>query len=273
MQRTSNWRLFGRSQRGPIECHRVTLTPAQLRPSLGRPPRLAAYLVILAALFSLSACVSAPPSPEVTTGPFATEIAAYKEADRKSAPAPCQVLFVGSSTIANWTSLSSDMAPIATIGRGFGGSEIAHVNYWFDQIVAPYRPSAIVFYAGENDVDVGKSVNKILVDFTAFLKLKKRTLGSIPVYFVSIKPSRYRFSQIGVQAQVNARIRKLAAQREDLEYIDIVDAMLESGQPKDLFVADGIHMTSKGYAIWTAAIRPTLLKQSDTQTQSCNSRL
>src|SRR5215467_611994 len=86
------------------------------------------------------------------------EVARFVEADRVARPAPCQVLFVGSSSIVKWKeTLATDMAPMPVINRGFGGSHIEYVNRWFDQIVAPYHPRAIVFYAGENDIDAGKS--------------------------------------------------------------------------------------------------------------------
>jgi lysophospholipase L1-like esterase len=51
-------------------------------------------------------------------------------------------------------------------------------------------------------------------------------------------------------------VRKLAAQRADLKFIDVVTPMLQDGQPKEIFVADGLHMTPEGYAIWTRVIHP-----------------
>ena len=93
------------------------------------------------------------------------EVDRFVEADRVAPPAPCEVLFVGSSSIANWReTLAADMAPMPVIDRGFGGSHIEYVNRWFDKIVAPYRPRAIVFYAGENDIDAGKSVARVVDD-------------------------------------------------------------------------------------------------------------
>lgn len=68
-------------------------------------------------------------------------------------PAPsCEALFVGSSSIVAWKTLAQDMAPSPVINREFGGSHIEYVNRWFDKIVGPYHPRAIVFYAGENDI-------------------------------------------------------------------------------------------------------------------------
>lgn len=121
------------------------------------------------------------------------EVARFVEADRVAPPAPCQVLFVGSSSIVKWKeTLAADMAPMPIINRGFGGSHIEYVNRWFDQIVAPYRPRAIVFYDGENDIDAGKSVQRVVADFDEFMRRKTQALGETPVYFISLKPSKLR---------------------------------------------------------------------------------
>jgi len=199
-----------------------------------------------------------------------TEVDQFVDADRVNPPALCQVLFVGSSSIVQWKSLANDVAPLRVINRGFGGSHIEHVNRWFDRIVAPYRPSAIVFYAGENDVDAGKSVDRVIADFDIFMTKKTAALGGTPVYFISLKPSKLRFWQLGVQRQVNDAIRLRATQRSDLHYIDITAPMLQEGKPKDIFLADNLHMKPEGYSIWTAAVRAALLPNSEGDLQMCN---
>jgi lysophospholipase L1-like esterase len=170
--------------------------------------------------------------------------------------------------------LPSDMAPMPVINRGFGGSHIEYVNLWFDQIVAGYRPRAIVFYAGENDLDAGKSVERVVSDFDEFMDRKAKALGETPVYFISLKPSKLRFGQFPLQTLVNNVIRDRAAKRSDLYYIDVVSAMLdEAGKPRDLFVADGLHMNARGYEIWTRIVRAAVLPHTDAEERSCRLRL
>ena len=198
------------------------------------------------------------------------EVARFVKADRLAPPAVCQVLFVGSSSIVKWReTLATDMAPMPVINRGFGGSHIEYVNRWFDQIVAPYRPRAIVFYAGENDIDAGKSVNRVVLDFGEFLRRKTQALGQTPVYFISLKPSKLRFREFPLQSQVNARIRAQTAQRSDLHYIDVVSPMLKDGRPKDIFVQDGLHMNASGYQIWTRVVRAALLPDTEAEARTC----
>jgi len=161
------------------------------------------------------------------------------------------------------------MAPMPVINRGFGGSHIEYVNRWFDQIVAPYRPRAIVFYAGENDIDAGKPVERVVADFDDFMRRKTEALGKTPVYFISLKPSKLRFAEFPRQSQVNDAIRSRAAKRSDLHYIDVVTPMLENGTPKDIFAADGLHMNAAGYQIWTRVVRAALLPRTEADARVC----
>jgi lysophospholipase L1-like esterase len=180
------------------------------------------------------------------------------------------VLFVGSSSIAIWQkTLAADMAPIPVINRGVGGWQIENINRWFDEIVAPYRPRAIVFYAGENDIDAGEPVDHVVADFDAFMARKTRALGDTPVYFISVKPSKRRFSELAFQTQVNNAIRARAAKRPDLHYVDVATLMLEGGKPKDIFGPDDLHMNRAGYAIWTGAVRAALLPNSEAEERAC----
>ena len=202
-----------------------------------------------------------------------TEVARFVQADRVSPPGPCQILFIGSSSIVRWKeTLAADMAPMPVINRGFGGSHIEYVNRWFDQIVAPYRPRAIVFYAGENDIDAGKSVDRVMDDFDEFMRHKTQSLGNTPVYFISLKPSKLRFAELPLQSRVNDAIRVRATKSSDLHYIDVVSAMLENGKPKNLFGLDGLHMNAAGYQIWTQAVRRALLPRTEDEAQKCRLR-
>lgn len=220
---------------------------------------------------ALTACASLEPTERniALEHQLASEIKRFVESDSMSPPAPCQVLFVGSSSIAFWKTLAQDMAPLPVINRGFGGSHVEYVNQWFDQIVAPYRPSAVVFYAGENDIAAGKSVRRVVADFETFMRHKRRVLGSVPVHFISLKPSILRDGQRSLQGEVNQQIRSLANRWSDLHYVDVVSPMLQDGVPRPVYMPDGLHMTAEGYAIWTGVLKGALLQQGGSVVRSC----
>jgi hypothetical protein len=229
------------------------------------------------ALIMFSACSGAQTPAErasILERELGAEVDRFAETDRVSPPAPCQVLFVGSSSFVHWReTLTADMAPMPVINRGFGGSHIEYINRWFDQIVAPYRPRTIVFYAGENDLDAGKPVERVIADFDAFMARKTQVLGATPVYFISLKPSKLRISQLPLQTQVNDAVRARAGKRTDLHFLDVVPLMLDNGRPKDLYVFDGLHMNAQGYAIWTRVVRAALLPNAEAEERSCRESL
>lgn len=230
-------------------------------------------LVRLIALSAAAVLAAGPSSAAAAGGRFTAEMQAFAAQDKAAPPAPCKIVFTGSSTIRLWTSLPQDMAPIPVLNRGFGGAEISDVNANFDQVVGRYRPRAVVFYAGENDLNAGESKDSVVEDFGRFMKLKSEKLGAAtPVYFISLKPSQARERQIPDQAAVNAKIKAQMKARKDFVYIDVVPQMIgPDGHPKDLFVADGLHMNSAGYAIWTKTVRPVMEREMKADRPACRS--
>lgn len=243
----------------------------------GEPPRPAAFGVVglkwpmLVRTFAALALLATTPALAQTPDPrarFADEVAALVQTDTETA-AHCPILFVGSSSFRMWSSLKDDMAPVAVLNRGFGGSTVAEVNAFFDDLVAPFRPTAIFFYAGDNDIHDGAAPEKVADDFAAFMDKKTAALGPTPVYFVSVKPSPSRWEERPRQAAVNAAVKRLARGRRDLILVDVATPMLDRGRPRDIYLEDKLHMTPKGYAIWTAKIRPLVLAEAARRKSGC----
>jgi lysophospholipase L1-like esterase len=229
------------------------------------------------AALALAACASTAPLPDLALSPppvaarFDAAIAAFEDSDRQAMPPRCATLFVGASSIRFWKSLKEDFPNRTVINRGFGGSTVWEVDHYFSRVVAPYHPKAIVFYAGENDLWIDKRTpDAIYADFVEFMRLKEKALGATPVWFISAKPSKQRFEQLGLQAQYNAKVKALADTRDDLAYIDIVPAMLKAdGTPKDIFVEDNLHMTPAGYALWTPIVEAALAAGQPARAPGC----
>lgn len=224
---------------------------------------LMAAACVLAMGLTGAARAQQAPAPEAA-GPerFASAIDAFTEEDKVALRPPCQIVFTGSSSVRFWKTLGEDLAPAPVLNRGFGGSQVSDVDFYFDQVVGRYRPRAIFFYAGDNDVHAGKSVDTVVADFQQFMDLKTKALGDTPVYFISLKPSKARIAEKPQQDAVNAKVKAMTAARRDLTYVDIVPSMLDAaGQPKDIFIADGLHMTPEGYRLWTEVVRPVVERE------------
>jgi lysophospholipase L1-like esterase len=232
-------------------------------------------LIYGAVVIALAACTT-PPAPESVafTAPapprFDAAMADFANGDKAAMPPKCATLFVGSSTIRRWASLKEDFPTRTVINRGFGGSTVWEVDAYFDKVVTPYHPKAIVFYAGDNDLSAtperdgrpaqpGRTPDQVYGDFETFMKLKDRDLGQTPVWFIAVKPSKLRWDIQDRMTAVNAKVKALADRRDDLAYIDIVAVMLKpDGTPKDIFVEDNLHMTAEGYALWGPIVNKAL---------------
>src|SRR5205814_9146416 len=112
-------------------------------------------------------------------------------------------------------------------------------------------------------------VDRVDADVDEIMRRQTRAPGYTQVDFISLMPWKLRFAQFPRQAKVNAAIRALARRRPDLHYIDVVTPMLENGRPKDIFVADGLHMSAAGYAIWTREVRAALLPNAESEARRC----
>lgn len=188
------------------------------------------------------------------------DIQAFEASDRASPPPAHAVLFIGSSSIRFWKSLASDFPNYRVINRGFGGSDMDDATAFADRIVTPYKPVAIVVYAGDNDLQNGDTPEQVRDDFAAFVTKVRQAQPQVPIAFISIKPSVARVSLLPSIQAANKLISAWAMTQKNVAFLDVAPAMVDAqGQPKpDLFIDDGLHMNPKGYALWVAQVRPWL---------------
>ena len=193
---------------------------------------------------------------------FIDEINEFKRLDNENFPEKGKILFTGSSSIRFWDSLEEDMEPLKVLNRGFGGAQISHVIYHFEEIIKPYNPKAIVFFCGTNDLTALKTPEETVHDFKKFYSLIRNQFGNIKVYMIGIKPSVDRFYLDEEEKIFNNSIKLLASEDAYLEYIDVWDSMLneDGSRMPELYIEDGLHMNKKGYEVWTKLVRKSLLK-------------
>lgn len=171
---------------------------------------------------------------------------------------PCQLWFIGSSSMQRWTTLASDMRPWIVHKRGVDGASMSDITDRLSHEPPGPRPTAIVFYAGDNDIAEGESAQATIADLNAFLAMKTRIVGAVPVFVVSLKPSPKRWGFLPQQTMFNAAARRIADARPDTMFVNTVPLLLVNGRPGAFYRSDGIHLNPAGYARWRQAIRPAL---------------
>ncbi|MEO7432107.1 MAG: SGNH/GDSL hydrolase family protein [Dokdonella sp.] len=213
-------------------------------------------MLLAFALFAINAHAQRPTASD----PWESEIHQFEIADRAHAPKPGGIVFIGSSSIRMWTTLSEDLPGRNALNRGFGGSRIADATRYVPRIVSPYRPRMVVLYAGDNDIEEGASAQQVLEDFKAFVAAVRKDAPRTPIVFISIKPSPSRARNFGIMRLANAMVRAYALTKHGVRTVDVFDPMLgKDGQPREeLFGPDRLHMNASGYQLWTSIIAPAL---------------
>ncbi|MBN1505418.1 MAG: hypothetical protein JW955_01160 [Sedimentisphaerales bacterium] len=204
------------------------------------------------------------------TNAFESEIQAFERIDLTTPPPESLVLFVGSSSIRVWPDLPGAFPEYPVMNRGFGGSQMSDLLYYFGRIVVVYDPALIVVYEGDNDLAAGKSVDQVYADYTTFLSRAKQDLPRADVAFIAVKPSPSRAQYMEAMRQLNSRLEALAAGDRHVWYIDVFTPMLnDAGQPRpELFQSDLLHMNATGYALWKTVVGSMLDRWAMPKVQS-----
>lgn len=240
--------------------------PATVRDAPREPPRYVLCRMLknrwstaLSALALLLAGeVVAQPTP-AAPAPFADEIAAFAAWDAKNATPANPIVFAGSSTIRFWDT-GDRFRGLPVVNRGFGGSQLFEVNRYITETVLRYKPRVVVLYAGDNDINAGRTAEQVAADYDQFVQLVHAANAKTDIVYLSIKPSLARWALWPTMQQANDMIRRRIASRRHEHFVDMAPAMLGAdGTPrKELFREDGLHLTPLGYDEWSATLRTFL---------------
>ncbi len=187
----------------------------------------------------------------------------FEARDRLKPPPPDAIVFTGSSSITFWSTLEQDMSPLPVINRGFGGSRLDDVVYYAPRLVVAYRPRAVVLFAGTNDMSGSKpkTAREVYDGYRAFVDVVCAALPDTPIYYLSITPTPSRWKHWPIVQEANRLVRAHTATDPRLRFIDLTGVILgPDGKPdRSLYRIDRLHPNKKGYAVWTAVIKPILL--------------
>lgn len=227
---------------------------------------------LLPVLLVLASCSSPEPTPapraddpagagEAPEKPwYEPEIRAFEEADRLHPPGPGGLLFVGSSSIRLWPDLEQAMGrPV--LQRGFGGARTHEVLAVLERIVLPCEPATIVYYCGDNDLGTHSQDARAAADgFLRFSERVRAVLPEVRILYLAIKPSLARWSNWPAMAEANRLVAESCAGTPGVDFVDVAGCLLgPDGTPDPtLFVADGLHLSERGYERWEQVLRPLL---------------
>jgi beta-glucanase (GH16 family)/lysophospholipase L1-like esterase len=183
------------------------------------------------------------------------------------------LLFVGSSSIRRWESLTRDFADYRMIQRGMGGATFGDLNQLASSVVLRYAPRAIVVWAGVNDLYAGRSAAYVFQQFTNFVGTVTNNLPSSKIFYIGITRNPVfvgNSAQNTERTNANAMISSFVATNgnPNVVYVNLPSFFepltyttnTTTTNPTELwyYQVDYAHLNQRGHDVWKTSIRQAL---------------
>lgn len=183
-----------------------------------------------------------------------------------------QILFVGSSLMQFFPidELQKDLHLSKKIyNRGVLGTETGDMLQYMDLLVYDLQPSVIYINIGTNDIAHGWSEEDIMNRYDQILKLIETNLPDTKIVMMAYYPVNEAKQQGRKHPRSNATINhfndlaKALANQHHIEFINVNDGLMDdSGNLKDEYTEDGIHMIPDAYKVVLKNMMPYLERDS-----------
>ena len=188
------------------------------------------------------------------------EVTAYEASDQEKPPPKGGILFIGSSTIRRWETLSQDFPDQKVLNRGFGGTEIVDSTHFADRLIFPHEPRQVFLRAGGNDIHAGRTPRQVAHDFAEFVREVHGRLPRTEIIYIGVSPAPSRWAESDKYRELNRMIREMALEMPQVGFVETFDMVLRpdgSARP-ELFVKDRLHFAPEGYELLRERVRPFL---------------
>lgn len=178
------------------------------------------------------------------------------------------ILLAGSSTIDYWDTWQEDLgADVNAYNVGIGGTTTLDWIYAYDKLISPFAPSKLVLFLGGNDVNnLGSGGVETADRLMQILEKVHADFPSCEIYYVLSLPcpNNYKNGEYTTEYGILIQTMKTYASQNDFfTAIDMESQLTSNGNAiADYFKADNVHMTTKGYEVWTSIIRKYLFKEN-----------
>ena len=193
-----------------------------------------------------------------------SEIQKFEQLDKTETYPDEAIIFAGSSSIRLWSTIAEDMAPYPVIQRGYGGAKLSDYAVYAERIFDSHPCKAVVIFIA-NDItgsDNDKSPEEIGRLFRYILNTIREKNPEAAVFWIGITPTGSRWSVWPQIQKANETIKNICIKEKNTHFISTDNAFLNgNGLPDDeLFVSDKLHLSKKGYVLWTEIIKKEISK-------------
>ena len=160
----------------------------------------------------------------------------------------------------------------AIVNHGFGTSSADDLLYYYDRMVRPYKPRALVLATMSNDVGFGYNAKEIMEIVARLVNWAQADFPGIRIYCFGDEPTLKHKGQKNIATRVrkeyNEYLEFFCSQTENCIYVPMNEAPFFYENPEDIgdydkirediFASDQNHLNPKGYAMFMDFVRDLL---------------
>lgn len=160
----------------------------------------------------------------------------------------------------------------AIVNHGFGTSSADDLLYYYDRMVRPYKPRALVLATEGNDVGFGYSAKDIMEIQARIINWAQADFPGIRIYCFNGKPSlKYKGEEnvaTRIRTEYNEYLEDFCARTENCIYVPLEKQAFWFANEEDIgdydkirediFAEDKVHLNPKGYGLFMDFVRELL---------------
>lgn len=160
----------------------------------------------------------------------------------------------------------------AIVNHGFGTSSADDLLYYYDRMVRPYKPRALVLATSGNDIGFGYSAKDIMEILARVIHWAQADFPGIPIFVIGNGPALARVGQVNVYTRLRKEydvlLRAFCEVTENCTYVDLGNQPFYYNDPEDIgdfdkvrddiFASDDKHFNAKGYGYFMDFVREFL---------------
>jgi len=173
------------------------------------------------------------------------------------------VILIGHSMFRYWHTFEDDLIGFPVINKGFGGSKSSDVNYYYDDLIKPFKPKLIIYFEGANDISAGLEPEMVRNETEKFVQRVKKEHPESIIALVGHPIHRHNKYSIEKESKVkklDMLHEELAQKYSNVDYINTARCLVNQDNEiyKGIYLPDNSHLNQKGYVYLSKPIRDYL---------------
>ncbi len=163
----------------------------------------------------------------------------------------------------------------AVINHGFGTSSADDLLYYYDRLVRPYAPRALIISTGSNDIGFGYSPAESMNVTATLIDWFQAEFPDAPVYVFKKMPGIKNKGTVNhvtrFRQEYNEYLEDYCARKEGVQIVDLYQAPFYFEKPEDIgdpemvrediYDTDRVHFNKMGYEMFIDYLRDLLQKE------------